>query len=95
MPNRARTPIERDLEAQQKRVTIGEIARQKRDAIAFQMWTAGMTQREIAERLDRADRDAGGTGVSHGMTQKLLYRLRKEREAELVVVASARRRRAG
>lgn len=92
MPDRPRNPLERELEVQQKAVTHGDIARERRDAAAFQLWQDGMTQKEIAERLDRADRSAGGTGVTHGMTQKALYRMRKAREEELVAASSRRRR---
>ena len=94
MPDRPRTPLERDLESLQKAVTYGELAREQRDAVAFQLWTEmDMTQREISERLDRADRAAGGDGISHGMTQKLLYRIRKAHEEELLSAANTRRRR--
>jgi transposase len=93
MPERPRNPLERELESKQKAVTLGELASQRRDDVAFQLWTGGMTQKEIAERLDRADRAAGGAGVSHGMVQKSLYRMRKVREAELVAASTNHRRR--
>jgi hypothetical protein len=93
MTDRPRTPLERELEAKQKAATVGQLASQRRDDVAFELWNAGMTQKEIAERLDRADRAAGGSGVSHGMVQKSLYRMRKVREAELVAASANHRRR--
>jgi hypothetical protein len=92
MPDRPRSPLERELEVQQKRVTEGDRARERRDAAAFDLWTEGLTQKDIAERLDRADRAAGGEGVTHGQVQKLLYRMRRAREEELVAASSRRRR---
>jgi transposase len=80
-------PVERELEVQQAKVTAGEIARKRRDAIAFQLWQDGMTQKEVAERLDRADRAAGGEGITHGTCQKMLFRMRKAREQELIEAA--------
>jgi transposase len=84
MPAAPRNPVERELEVQQAKVTAGEIARQRRDAIAFELWQGGMTQKEVAERLDRADRAAGGSGISHGTCQKMLFRMRKAIEDELI-----------
>lgn len=92
MPDRPRSPLERELEVQQKAVTHGDIARERRDTAAFQLWDQGMTQKEIAERLDRADRAAGGNGVTHGQVQKALFRMRKAHEAELLAAAPRRRR---
>ncbi len=80
----AHTPDERSLEKLQKKVAEGEIARGRRDELAFQMWNDGMTQAEIAERLDRADRSAGGQGITASTTQKVLFRLRKKKEAQLL-----------
>ncbi len=84
MTTRPMTPEERDLEHYQELATKGEIARTRRDEIAFRLWQDGMTQKEIAERLDRADRRYGGSGISHGTTQKALFRMRKARETELL-----------
>lgn len=73
---------QRNLEVLQKKVAEGEVARERRDRLAFSMWQAGMTQNEIAQRLDRADRSGGGSGVTASTAQKLLYRIRKRSEAE-------------
>ena len=81
---RPMNPDERELERCQELATKGEQARQRRDEIAFRLWQEGMTQKEIAERLDRADRRHGGNGISHGTTQKALFRMRKAREQELL-----------
>ena len=80
---------ERDLERLQASVTKGEAARDLRNEIAFGLWMGGMTQQEVAARLDRADRRAGGTGITHGTVQKMLFRMRKARETELVERASS------
>ena len=79
-----RSQDERNLEAFQEKVAQGEIARVRRDELAFKLWTEGMTQAEIADRLDRADRRGGGEGVTTSTTQKFLFRLRKKKEAELL-----------
>lgn len=82
-----RSPItvkERELERLQAAVTKGEASRVLRDELAFELWQDGMTQKEIAERLDRADRRHGGTGITHGTTQKSLFRMRRQREQELI-----------
>lgn len=92
MPAAPRTPLQRQLEQLQKKVTEGELARARLDAVAFSLWTEEMmTQQEIADRMDRADRAAGGEGVTHGRVQKTLYRLRRARENELVLSSSRRR----
>jgi len=81
-------PAERELERYQEAVTKGDIARARRDEAAFLLWTQhDMTQKEIAERLDRADRRHGGGGISHGTTQKMLFRIRKSKEAALLEAA--------
>lgn len=55
--------------------------------LAFRMWMDGYTQKDIGERLDRADRRAGGAGISPGTAQKMLYRTRKAKESELLTEA--------
>ena len=79
-----RSSDERNLEAYQEKVAQGDIARHRRDELAFALWNDGMTQAEIAERLDRADRRGGGDGVTTSTTQKFLFRLRKKKESELL-----------
>lgn len=80
------TKDERELEHLQKKMTEAELvrkrSRQRRDALALEMWAAGMNQSELAARLDRADRAAGGTGVEPGAVQKTLFRLRKKQESQ-------------
>lgn len=69
---------ERALEQTQARLTKAEadVARltADRDRVALRLWHAGLPQAEIAERLDRADRRAGGQGISYAATQKRLWR---------------------
>lgn len=84
MPAPPRTPNERELEHLQAKVTEGERARDRLMELAFRMWMDGYTQRDIAERLDRADRRAGGSGISAGTAQKMLYRTRKAKESGLL-----------
>ena len=92
MPAPPRGQLERQLEQTQKLVTQGEIARRRRDDIAFALWQEGHTQKDIAERMDRADRAAGGDGITHGQVQKTLFRIRRELEQELVATANGRHR---
>lgn len=81
------TPDERELEHLQAKVTEGERARDRLMELAFRMWMDGYTQKDIGERLDRADRRAGGAGISPGTAQKMLYRTRKAKESELLTEA--------
>ena len=72
------TATERQLETLQTKLTKAEadaarLATQ-RDDLALRLWLGGMPQAEIAERLDRADRRAGGAGISYAATQKRLWR---------------------
>jgi transposase len=90
MPGPPRTPDERELEHLQAKVTEGERARERLTELAFRMWMGGYTQKDIAERLDRADRRAGGDGISAGTAQKMLYRARKAREDGLLAEAGVR-----
>lgn len=81
MPSAPHTPDERELEHLQALVKKGERARIRRDELALAMYaTKRYSQDDIAARLDRADRRAGGDGVSTSAVQKILYRLRKARE---------------
>jgi transposase len=61
----------------------------ERNETAFNLWQDGMTQREIAAILDGVDRTRGGTGVSHAMVQKMLARMRSDREEQLLSAASS------
>lgn len=70
------------LENTQARLTKAqrELTRltRERDALALDLWLKQrMSQAELAERLDRADRRAGGDGVSYAATQKLTWRARQ------------------
>jgi len=77
-----RNLAEAKLEQTQARLakTQAELARltQERDKLALHLWIdQRMSQAELAERLDRADRRAGGVGVSYAATQKLTWRARQ------------------
>ena len=77
-----RNPVEVKLEQTQARLTKAqrELANltRERDQIALTLWLERrMSQAELAERLDRADRRAGGDGVSYAATQKLCWRARE------------------
>ena len=78
-PPPARGQAQRQLETLQKKVTEGQLALARRDELAYAMWQDGMSQAEIAARLDRADRAAGGDGITLAVTQKRLFRLRKRK----------------
>ena len=83
---RAATPVgppktadERRLEQLQARLTAAqrEVATltAERDQLALHLWLdENIPQSEIAERLDRADRRAGGDGISYAQTQKRIWR---------------------
>jgi glutaminase len=75
------------LETLQAAVTHGEAATAERNELAFDMWRSGMTQREIAEVLDRVDRQCGGDGVTHAMIAKMIARMRATRETEMLASA--------
>lgn len=75
-----KTQNERRLEQLQTRITAAmqQVAHmtEERDRLALRLWLDDcVPQSEIAERLDRADRRAGGDGVSYAATQKRIYRL--------------------
>ena len=85
----ARTPDERRLELLQSQITRRERdlaqLQSQRDALALSLWLdERMTQGEITDRLDRADRRAGGPGMSYARVQKKLWRARDQ----LVAAAS-------
>lgn len=75
------------LESLQAAVTEGDTATAERNELAFLMWRRGMTQREIAEILDRVDRRCGGDGVTHAMIAKMIARMRAQREEEMLAAA--------
>jgi hypothetical protein len=74
-----RSVDERSLEQVQMKLTRAQLEAARltaqRDGLAQQLWfDRRMTQAEIAERLDRADRRSGGDGVSYAQLQKRLWR---------------------
>lgn len=80
-PLPARNPDEARLEQLQTALTNAEADVRKlaaeRDALALHLWLdRRVPQAEIAVRLDRADRAAGGEGVSYAAVQKRLFRER-------------------
>lgn len=80
------SPDERRLEQVQTRLTAAEqnVSRltAERDALAMRLWLSdAMPQAEIAERLDRADRRAGGEGITYAALQKRVWRRRNEKLA--------------
>lgn len=80
-PGPPQTSNETRLEDLQMRLTraLHEVARltAERDDLALRMWLdQRIPQAEIAERLDRADRRAGGEGVSYAAIQKRAWRAR-------------------
>lgn len=77
----------RRLESLQAAVTEGDAATTERNELAFDVWRSGMTQREIAEVLDRVDRRCGGTGVTQAMVAKMISRMRATREHDLMTEA--------
>lgn len=77
----------RHLKELQVKVSEGDAATVDRNEAAFQLWLDGMTQREIAEHLDRVDRDCGGDGVTHAMVAKMIARMRAAREADMLTAA--------
>jgi hypothetical protein len=66
----ARTPLERELERIQIRVTQGELAELHRRELIARLYEQGMTQVEIAARLTRAAKRAGGKAVGEDAVQK-------------------------
>jgi hypothetical protein len=76
----ARTTDERKLEAVQRKIEKAAFAlreaTEERDILATKLWHGGMAQAEIAERLDRASREAGGPGYGYAALQKRLHRVR-------------------
>lgn len=81
-PGPPKTPDERNLERIQTRLTTAqqlvERLTAERDRLALSLWlTRNVPQSDIAERLDRAARRAGGEGISYAATQKRLWRARE------------------
>jgi hypothetical protein len=68
---------ERELERMQRIVTQGQLADRRRKELIIRLHDAGMTQVEIAARLDRASRSAGGDGVGEDAINKIVARARR------------------
>ena len=77
-PRPPRTNAERDLERLQRTVIQGLRAAEERNELLRTLWEGGMTQRELALRLTRASRAAGGGEVSPNAVFKLMKRRRRE-----------------
>ena len=80
-PGPARSATEARLEEIQRQLTaaMGTVERLmlERDNLALSLWLdESAPQIEVAERLDRADRLAGGPGVTYAALQKRLHRIR-------------------
>jgi hypothetical protein len=73
-----RSADERELERAQRSVTLGQLADARRKALVIELYRTGMRQVEIAARLDRAARAAGGEGVGEDAVNKLIARSRKK-----------------
>jgi transposase len=71
---------ERALDSAQRRVTAGILAEEERREVIRALFRAGMTQRELAERMSKASLAVGGPPVTENSVQKIIMRLRvKER----------------
>jgi hypothetical protein len=68
--------MERVLDSAQRRVTIGLIAEEEKREAIRSLYMAGMTQRELAERMTQASVAAGGGPVTENSVQKIIMRLR-------------------
>jgi hypothetical protein len=72
----ARTQAERDLERAQARIIDGAFATEARRRLIIELHEAGMTQPELAARLSRASRRAGGPEVSLASVEHVIRRSR-------------------
>jgi hypothetical protein len=61
----------------QRLVTQGQLADSRRKELIFKLHQEGLTQVELAARLDRASRAAGGSGVGEDAVNKLIARQRR------------------
>ena len=68
---------ERELERMQRLVTQGQLADRRRKELIYKLHQDGLTQVEIAARLDRASRAVGGDGVGEDAVNKLISRARR------------------
>jgi len=72
----ARGREERELEKEQRIVTLGQLADERRRRLIVSLHSKGMTQVEIAARLSRASVAAGGPPVGEDAVNKLVKRMR-------------------
>jgi len=63
----------------------------ERNAVMFDLWMGGMTQREIADELSAASLAAGGPEVTEHAVQKVLWRHRSRHEQKLLDAVSSDR----
>lgn len=68
--------LEQELEAVQRQVTLGQLAEIRRRELVVHLHTEGMSQVELAARLSRASRQAGGNGVKVSAVEHLVRRWR-------------------
>jgi hypothetical protein len=79
-PPPPRTNAERDLERTQRTVTQGVLADERRKRLIMSLYRAGMSQVELAARLSRASRAAGGPPIGEDAVNKLVARYRRRKE---------------
>lgn len=68
----------RELTRLTRTVAKGEQAFDERRAVIMRLWEAGMTQRELAERMTRASIAVGGDPVTENSIYKLIMRERRK-----------------
>lgn len=77
-PPPPRSQVERELERTQRLVTQGTLADVSRRKAIIALYRDGMSQVEIAARLTRAAKAAGGEGVGEDAVNKLIARSRRK-----------------
>lgn len=71
---------EKLLEREQRTVTQGLLADERRKKLILRLWRDGMSQVEIAARLSRASHAVGGEPVGEDAVNKLVKRYRHRPE---------------
>jgi transposase len=74
---RPTTDLERELERVQRQMTMGQLAEIRRRELIVHLHGEGMSQVELAARLSRASRQAGGNGVKVSAVEHLVRRWRR------------------
>lgn len=64
--------LTKQLDRAQRVVTKGQLADADRKRAMMALWEAGMTQRELAERMTRAAVAVGGVPISENAVHKLI-----------------------